>query len=737
MPNWKKVLLSGSKAAVYDITASNLPYEGSTDNDVVVLDTNGHLKIANREDVSNASGPLKAVQFAYSTDGGTTFKLSGSSNFTFEEDISTNAGEITSSLTLSGSGEAIFNLGREGGISKDDVLGVINFIGTGSNHMEGPSAVIRSKANNDFGTTRRNGRLEFLVPIGNGPNDYESPQLTISESIVSSSVNVLVPNLHATNDITASNHISASNNIYASAYYVANTASIYSSNDVLQIAIHPNWQTLELGRSGGSTIVKSHLTASKNISASGHINTFEYRLENTESLSLLTNTIALGKNLDIEGVNISRPAGHTTILSHLTASKDISGSGMLFVSLSLEDNTIASQTVMYDTSSGKFYFTGSYGGGGGAEVAGNNTEVQFNDNGSLGANSNVIINSLGYLGVGQRIFHIGNTSNFINFGTDTIHMAKKVAIGDDNTSIPTETVLLVDGQNQNSDIAAITVKSSATAFGHISHDANNFSIFGRKNVAIGTTTLINDTNQGNVAIWIESDGLTSYGNNARNNVAIGSTTTPEAEFTVISAPGSLQNNSTIYPNQGFDQPSAYINNPTLAGRVVAGSGTIPFKQKVLLLELNAQEGANNYAELIANQKFIEFRAEQGVCGALRRVSNGPTSITIDQTSDKRLKTNIENLNSGLDTLLKIKPREFNWKDNINAEKSHGFIAQELHKVYPSAVFKPTKHKSDPKKDPWTVSMPQLIPLLVNSIQEQQQIINDLEKRIKKLEKTQS
>ena len=112
MPNWKKVLLSGSKAAVYDITASNLPYEGSTDNDVVVLDTNGHLKIANREDVSNASGPLKAVQFAYSTDGGTTFKLSGSSNFTFEEDISTNAGEITSSLTLSGSGEDICNLGR-------------------------------------------------------------------------------------------------------------------------------------------------------------------------------------------------------------------------------------------------------------------------------------------------------------------------------------------------------------------------------------------------------------------------------------------------------------------------------------------------------------------------------------------------------------------------------------------------------------------------------------------------
>jgi len=235
---------------------------------------------------------------------------------------------------------------------------------------------------------------------------------------------------------------------------------------------------------------------------------------------------------------------------------------MLFASLSLENNTIASQTVMYDTSSGKFYFTGSYGGGGGAEVAGNNTEVQFNNNGSLGANSNVVINSSGHLGIGQRIYHIGNVGNLINFGTDTIHMAKKVAIGDDNTSIPTETVLLVDGQNQTGDIAAITVKSSTSAFGHISHDISKFSIFGRKNVAIGTTTLINDTNGGNVAIWIEADGTTSYGNTARNNVGIGGTTTPEAEFTVISAPGSFQVNSFVYPNQGFDQPSAYIYNPT-------------------------------------------------------------------------------------------------------------------------------------------------------------------------------
>ena len=49
---------------------------------------------------------------------------------------------------------------------------------------------------------------------------------------------------------------------------------------------------------------------------------------------------------------------------HITASGDISGSGALFASLSL-DNSSGLKVVVFDTSSGKFSFTGSYGGAGG------------------------------------------------------------------------------------------------------------------------------------------------------------------------------------------------------------------------------------------------------------------------------------------------------------------------------------------------------------------------------------
>ncbi len=63
-------------------------------------------------------------------------------------------------------------------------------------------------------------------------------------------------------------------------------------------------------------------------------------------------------------------SGSHAHLANITASGDIhaigkiSSSAELFASLSLSDSTIASQAVMYDTSSGKFYFTGSGTGGG-------------------------------------------------------------------------------------------------------------------------------------------------------------------------------------------------------------------------------------------------------------------------------------------------------------------------------------------------------------------------------------
>ena len=65
MPNWKKVLLSGSKASLYDITASNLPNETDTSIDIVSINSDGHFQLANRQDV----GGSVSFPFTASDDG--------------------------------------------------------------------------------------------------------------------------------------------------------------------------------------------------------------------------------------------------------------------------------------------------------------------------------------------------------------------------------------------------------------------------------------------------------------------------------------------------------------------------------------------------------------------------------------------------------------------------------------------------------------------------------------------
>ena len=105
-------------------------------------------------------------------------------------------------------------------------------------------------------------------------------------------------------------------------------------------------------------------------------------------------------------------------------------------------------------------------------------------------------------------------------------------------------------------------------------------------------------------------------------------------------------------------------------------------------------------------------------------------------SDSILKEQIRPTAYNLETILKIKVRDFNWKKYSKYGTVTGFIAQELYDVYPAAVVKPKSGSNDK----WMISQTSLIPLLVKSIQDQQSIIksqgdkiNNLEQRLNLLE----
>jgi hypothetical protein len=110
-----------------------------------------------------------------------------------------------------------------------------------------------------------------------------------------------------------------------------------------------------------------------------------------------------------------------------------------------------------------------------------------------------------------------------------------------------------------------------------------------------------------------------------------------------------------------------------------------------------------------------------------------TSIVITAISDERLKENVRDIDTGLSSIMALKPRRFDWKEGKGQDKKNvaGFIAQEFENVFPECVgaskaggdgieYKNINHET-------------LIPTLVKAIQEQQALITQLTARITALE----
>ena len=98
------------------------------------------------------------------------------------------------------------------------------------------------------------------------------------------------------------------------------------------------------------------------------------------------------------------------------------------------------------------------------------------------------------------------------------------------------------------------------------------------------------------------------------------------------------------------------------------------------------------------------------------------------SSDKRLKSDIKPLSHGLESILKIVPKEYikhkSTSQNDLGNKEYGFIAQEIQNTFPSLV-QPT---TSPEKL-LALSYTELIPVITKAIQEQQELIKALQKNL--------
>jgi len=111
-----------------------------------------------------------------------------------------------------------------------------------------------------------------------------------------------------------------------------------------------------------------------------------------------------------------------------------------------------------------------------------------------------------------------------------------------------------------------------------------------------------------------------------------------------------------------------------------------------------------------------------------------TNTTITAISDVRLKENIRDLDDGLNVIMALKPRKFDWKKGKGKDikGDRGFIAQEFEQILPDMVenWADTPPEGE---EPYKAVNANLIPTLVKAIQDQQVLIESLTTRLIALE----
>jgi hypothetical protein len=107
-----------------------------------------------------------------------------------------------------------------------------------------------------------------------------------------------------------------------------------------------------------------------------------------------------------------------------------------------------------------------------------------------------------------------------------------------------------------------------------------------------------------------------------------------------------------------------------------------------------------------------------------------SNTTISAISDVRLKENITDLEIGLDAIMALRPRKFDWKKESgnNGKNIRGFIAQEFEEVFPDLIDE-SINPAPEGEEPYKQIRQDLIPILVKAMQQQQAQIEELKAMI--------
>ena len=216
------------------------------------------------------------------------------------------------------------------------------------------------------------------------------------------------------------------------------------------------------------------------------------------------------------------------------------------------------------------------------------------------------------------------------------------------------------------------------------------------------------------------------------------TTTPE---TVSKSRLAVAHNGTTLVGEAIrtNQDPVTATGNVGSGIKVCGPSSSTTEYDSFGMSINAKDIVGIFNRTNTTGTIVEFKYNASVVGS---VSTNGSSTTYNQSSDYRLKQDINNIDDPITKIKTLRPVTFRWKNNVDIGYDSGFIAHEVqetghynHLVTGIKDGTRTSHSNSEESEPeyQGVDYSKFTPMLVAALQEAVAKIEILEAKVAALE----
>ena len=312
-------------------------------------------------------------------------------------------------------------------------------------------------------------------------------------------------------------------------------------------------------------------------------------------------------------------------------------------------------------------------------------------------------------GAGLDGYYQGNgTTNFadLRFFTSN-HEQMRI---DTNGSVGIGTTTFVTGAPEQLAVNAGTTSSfnvisgRGTIDNYLQLNIQNQSNSGKASSDVVATAANGDENSNYIDMGINSGNYSNGANGILNGADLGYLYSIANDFTIGNG---VSGQNLIFFNGG----TALTNEAFRITPTGVGVGTTTTADMLDVDGILAPSSDNSYTNGTSTNRWSAVYAANGTI----------------QTSDLRLKTNIRPLDYGWRQLSAMRPVQYSWKDKPDGTTRIGLIAQKVRTLVPEVV------SGDESRGHLGMNYPELIPVLIQTLKQQQHQLDLLKQQLAALE----